>query len=578
MPAKGQLHGLINLSVTSPIQAQFGDSVYSPQRRIPTHELPLRTTRRRFLQNMSSVMVMASAKSGAMPQLGGGPAKLFNTRALAHFVDPLPLPPLAKPIELRSDLSDPGARIPFYRIVMRQFQAKVHRDVPPTTFWGYNGLCPGPTIEARSGEPILVEWVNELPHQHFLPIDHTLHGAEADQPEVRTVVHLHGGRTGPESDGYPEDWFVPGQSATCHYPNQQEAASLFYHDHAMGITRLNAVAGLTGLYLIRDQFEDGLNLPNSDCEIPLVLFDRSFQPDGQLYYPVSGKPGAPWVSEYYGSAILVNGRIFPYHEVKPCKYRLRLLNSSNGSFYRLSFSRDATLTSEGLEFHQIGSEQGFLAAPAAMNLLILGPGERADLIVDFASHAGTEVILRTDVTVVMQFRVSGKKTADSFLLPAKLRPIPRMPEGAATRTRELTLADYQNRLGRSSVMLLNGMHWGMPVTEKPVLNSTEIWSFINLTDDSHPIHLHLVRFQVLERRPFDLTVYQLTGKVVYTGPSETLSANDLGWKDTVRVDPMTVTRIIVKFEAFAGRYVWHCHMLEHEDNEMMRPYQITPPS
>jgi spore coat protein A, manganese oxidase len=387
-------------------------------------------------------------------------------------------------------------------------------------------------------------------------------------------VHLHGGRTGPESDGYPEHWFTPGQSATCYYPNQQEAASLFYHDHAMGITRLNAVAGLTGLYIVRDKFEDELNLPGGAHEIPLVLFDRSFRPGGELYYPVSAKPGAPVVSEYYGSAIRVNGKIFPFHEVEPSRYRIRLLNSSNGSFYRLSFSADASVIAPGLTFHQVGSEQGLLGSAAPMNLLILGPGERADLVVDFGRHAGAEVYLRTEVTMVMQFRVKPGKPSDVAPLPATLRPVPPIAENNAVRTRELTIADYQNRLGRSSVMLLNGMHWDMPVTENPVLNSTEIWSFINLTDDSHPIHLHMGRFQVLDRRPFDLAVYQLTGKVVFTGPQESLSANDLGWKDTVRVDPMTVTRIIVKFEGFTGRYVWHCHMLEHEDNEMMRPYII----
>jgi spore coat protein A len=175
----------------------------------------------------------------------------------------------------------------------------------------------------------------------------------------------------------------------------------------------------------------------------------------------------------------------------------------------------------------------------------------------------------------MQFRVSTKKAVDSSNLPAMLRPVPRIQESTAVITRELTIADYQNRLGRSKVMLLNGAHWNMPVTERPVLNSTEIWSFINLTDDSHPIHLHLVRFQLLDRRPFDLAVYQLTRKIVLTGPAVELPAGDLGWKDTVRVDPMTITRIIVKFEGFAGKYVWHCHMLEHEDNEMMRPYIIT---
>jgi spore coat protein A, manganese oxidase len=268
------------------------------------------------------------------------------------------------------------------------------------------------------------------------------------------------------------------------------------------------------LYLIPNDFEDSLNLPAGAYEIPLIIFDRSFRPDGQLFYPVSGKPDAPWVSEYYGSAILVNGKIFPYLDVEPRKYRFRLLNSSNGSFYRLSFCSEASVTSEALDFFQIGTEQGFLAAPARMKILILGPGERADVILDFSgTGAGKEVFLRTEVAVVMQFRISSRKAEDSSSLPAALRPIPRTPESAAVMERKLTLADYQNRLGRSSVMLLNGSHWSMPVTEKPVLNSTEIWSFINLTDDSHPTHLHLVRFQVLDRRPFDLTVYQLTGKI-----------------------------------------------------------------
>jgi spore coat protein A len=308
------------------------------------------------------------------PEQPAGP--LLDTNALARYVDPLPIPPRAKPSGLRPDPKHPTAHIPYYRVAMRQFQARVHRDMGPTTLWGYGASCPGPTFETRHGEPILVEWANELPHRHLFPIDHTLHGSEPDKPEVRTVVHLHGGRTGPESDGYPEHWFVPVQSAICYYSNQQDAASLYYHDHAMGITRLNAVAGLAGLYLIRDEFEDSLNLPQGAYEVPLVLFDRSFQPDGQIYYPVSGKPGAPWVSVYYGSAILVNGKIFPYLEVEPRKYRFRLLNSSNGSFYRLSFSPDASVTSPGFAFIQIGSEQGFLEAPAQIETLILARGAR----------------------------------------------------------------------------------------------------------------------------------------------------------------------------------------------------------
>ena len=507
-------------------------------------------------------------------QPAGAAPRLLDTSALARFVDPLPIPAGAMAAGRRANPSDPASQIPYYRMVMRAFQAKVHRDMPTTTFWGYNGMCPGPTIEARKAEGVLVEWVNQLPLQHLFAIDHTLHGAERDKPEVRTVVHLHGGRTPAESDGYPEDWFVPGESATCYYPNEQEAATLYYHDHAMGITRLNAAAGLMGFYLLRDSVEEQLGLPKGRYEIPLALFDRSFHADGRLFYPVSVKPEAPWVSEYYGSAILVNGKIFPYHEVEPCLYRLRLLNSSNGSYYRLSFSPEARVSAEALPFHQIGTEQGLLAAPAEMDVLILGPGERADVVVDFRAHAGKEVVLRTDVAIVLQFRVSASQSAGPGTVPSTLRAVERLEEASAVRARALTLADYQNRLGRSSVMLLNGMHWHQPVTEKPVVNTTEIWSFVNLTDDTHPIHLHMVRFKVLDRRPFDLSVYQLTGKIVYTGAPVRLSANETGWKDTVRVDPMTVTRILVRFEGYTGRYVWHCHLLEHEDNEMMRPYEI----
>lgn len=418
----------------------------------------------------------------------------FDTNSLARYVDELPIPPVLRSAGLRASRGNRAVRIPYYRVNMRPFQARVHRDMPPTNLWGYGGICPGPTLEVRRDQPVQVEWVNQLPARHFLPVDHSLHGAGRDVPEVRTVVHLHGGRTPAESDGYPENWFVPGQSATCYYPNAQDATALFYHDHAMGITRLNTVAGLTGMYLIRDELEDSLRLPRGAFEIPLVLFDRSFNSDGSLAYPVSGDPNAPWVSQYYGSAILVNGKIFPNLRVQPRKYRFRLLNSSNGSFYRLSFGAADDVAAAGIEFLQIGSEQGLLQAPVALKELIVGPGERVDLVLNFVPLRGKQVYLRTDAAVFMQIQVGSGKSEDTPELPATLRPAFRIPESAASRTRQLTLGDSQDRLGQSSVMLLNNTPWHMPVTENPALNSTEIWSFINLTDDSHPIHLHLVRF------------------------------------------------------------------------------------
>jgi spore coat protein A len=408
-----------------------------------------------------------------------------------------------------------------------------------------------------------------LPEKHFLPIDHSLHGAEKGTPEVRGVVHLHGGKTPPESDGYPEDWYVPGQSRTYYYPNRQDAALLWYHDHTMGINRLNIYAGLLGLWVVRDSVEDALNLPSGKYEIPLVLMDRDVRPDGQLNYPVSANPERPWVPEAFGDAHLVNGKLFPYLEVEPRKYRFRILNGANGRFYRLSFS-------DGAEMHQIGSDQGLLAAPVAVTHLLLAPGERADLVVDFASHRGGQILLESDALTLMQFRVAATAVPDPSELPPALRPTPRLAESSAVKTRRLTLDEQLNMVSESMGMLLNKTPWHMPITEKPVLNTSEIWELVNLTDDVHPIHLHMVRFQILDRRRFDAFEYMTSGNLRYISPPMAPDANELGWKDTARVNAKTVTRILVPFVGYAGRYVWHCHILEHEENEMMRPYEVLP--
>ncbi len=451
---------------------------------------------------------------------------------------------------------------------MRQMDQRLHRDLPPTRVWGFGSTSPGPTIETRSGEGVLVEWANELPTKHFLPIDRRLHGAEADKPEVRGVVHLHGAKAPPDSDGYPESWYVPGKSAVCYYPNNQDAAMLWYHDHTMGINRLNIYAGLFGLFVVRDAVEDALQLPKGPFEIPLVIFDRLLRKDGQLEYPVSGVDGAPWVPEVFGNAYLVNGKLLPYVEVEPRQYRLRLLNASNGRFLHLVFS-------DNRKFHQIGTDQGLLPAPVALDSALLAPAERADAIVDFAGRQGSEVTLNNDFVPLMQFRVGSGKAA-TYSIPSTLRPIAKLSEGMATKTRMLALIENKDAAGDSMAMLLNGQHWDMPVTENPVLDSVEIWTLINTTDDSHPIHLHLVRFQILDRRRFDAFEYVTSGKVRYTGAATPPAPEEAGWKDTVRADPKMVTRIIVRFEGYPGRYVWHCHVLEHEDNEMMRPYDIIP--
>jgi len=484
----------------------------------------------------------------------------LNLERLAPFVDPLPIPEVAKPVGRRGP-------VPFYKIPIQEFFSKIHRDVQPTRFWGYGRSVPGPTIEARCGEAIVIEWPNRLPVKHFLPIDHNLMGAEKGLPESRTVVHVHGARVPPDSDGWPEDWYAPGKSATYRYPNQQDAAMLWYHDHAMGITRLNICAGMAGLYVIRDSFEDGLNLPKGDCEIPLMLMDRMIRADGQIYYPVTQLPDAPWVPEYFGDAVLINGKLLPYLDVQPRKCRLRVVNASNGRFYFLSLEN-------GAPFQQIGTDQGLLPAPVPVNQLAIAPGERADVVVDFANYRGQRILLKNLATTVMQFRVMPDRVADPSALPQVLRPVPRIAEASAIQTRKLTLDEMDNLVSEPMTHLLDGKRWHDPVSEKPVLGTTEIWEFLNLTDDAHPIHLHLVRFQILDRRPINVSAYVHDQKLIYTADAVPPDANEAGWKDTVRATPGASTRIIVKFEGYAGRYVWHCHILEHEDNEMMRPYEI----
>lgn len=494
---------------------------------------------------------------------------------LEKFVDPLPILPVAGSLGTRPYPKNAGTNqapqpVQSYRFTMRQINQRIHRDVPPTPMWSYGDTVPGPTIEAKSGHPLLIEWVNALPNKHFLPIDHTLHGAGADQPEVRTAVHVHGSKVPPQYDGFPEDWQTPGQQIQAVYPMQQDAATLWYHDHAMGIERLNQYAGLYGFFLVRDEAEDKLALPRGRYEIPLAFTDRLFSADGALYYPDSGDPAAPWIPEVYGDAMLVNGKVTPYLDVEPRAYRFRMLNAANSRTFVFSLSNRQS-------FHQIGSDQGLLAAPVETTQVQLSPGERADVVIDFSAAGGQRITFNNLSWELMQFRVADSQSSVPIpSVPSVLRTIPRIPEAESVNTRLMILREYLEPKPKRMLMLLNGTRWHEPVTERPELDSVEIWSFANTTTDIHPIHLHLVRFQVLDRQSFDADEYLLSGKLNYVGPRTAPPAVERGWKDTVQTYPETVTRIIVRFEGYTGRYVWHCHLLEHAANEMMRPFEVVP--
>jgi spore coat protein A len=528
------------------------------------------SSRRAFLRHSGLALAGLGLETRAGASTAGQAPEL-DPGTLTPFVDRLPIPALARAVSTRPNPENPHEQIPYYRIAVQEERVKIHRDLPATRMWCFDGSFPGPTIETQSRRGMIVEWENRLPAKHFLPVDHTLHGAEAGLPEGRMVVHLHGGRTPADSDGYPEDWKVAGQTQTCFYPSAQEAALLFYHDHSMGINRLNIYAGMQGLFIVRDPREEATGIPTREYEIPLMIVDRQLTTDGQLLYPVSPDPKSPWVPEVFGNAILANGKLLPYHEVQPRKYRLRLMNGSNARFYRFGLSDRSS-------FQVIANDQGLLGEPVTAHRLVLAPAERGDMVVDFAPFAGKTVRLVSDTFDIVQFHVGKQSGANISSLSAVLhQPLTQLKESDAVRTRRLTLDERLDGVQQSMGMLLNMTPWHAPVTERPELHTTEIWELVNLTEDTHPIHLHLVRFQILDRRTIDPFGYYQKPELRFTGPAMPPEPFESGWKDTVRADAGTVTRIIIPFEGYAGRYVWHCHILEHEDNEMMRPYEVLPP-
>jgi spore coat protein A len=530
-------------------------------------------------------------------------------KSLSKFVDELPIPSTISP-------SGTLKGAPLYDVKMRPLQQKLHRDLPATALWGYNGMYPGPTFEVRRGKPIAVKWENQLPGTHFLPIDHTIHGAESKFPDVRTVVHLHGSKTMPDSDGYPEAWFTNGfkqtgpffETQVYHYPNDQQATTLWYHDHALGVTRLNVFAGLAGFYLIRDDHEDSLGLPSGQYEIPLLIQDRFLNPDGSLLYPVEDNGGDPdprvppvWIPEFFGDTVLVNGKVWPFLEVEPRKYRFRILNGSNARFYHMTlqeaWASGQALGRHGPVFTQIGSDGGLLPAPVTRSDLLIAPAERLDVVIDFSGQQGKNFLLTNDAkapypdgddivpTEVMLFKVNQRlQGRDTSRVPSVLNSVPLINPASAVKMRDLVLSELDSAppFENPIIAMINDAHWDDPITETPRAGATEVWRIINTTGDAHPIHVHLVQFQIIDRRPFDPD--QFPGNLVYAGPAVTPGRDERpAWKDTVISLPGTVTRIIAKFDLPPGAnprpgdkflYVFHCHILEHEENEMMRPYVV----
>jgi spore coat protein A len=519
---------------------------------------------------------------------------------LTRYVDALPIPETLRPTAGTNP------------VIMTQFSQKLHRELPPTKLWGYNGTYPGPTIEVTKGTPASFLWNNNLPPTHLLAfaVDHKLHGCDMGAPEVRNVVHLHGARTLPESDGYAEAWFTPGfqqvgphfKTKVYSYPNEQPGTTLWYHDHALGISRLNVYSGLAGFYIIRDPAEDALNLPKGEHEIPLMIQDKLFKQDGSLDYPiVTNGSQEVWIPEFFGDTMLVNGKCWPYLEVEPRKYRFRTLNACNARFLHMNLmemTSSEALGNPGPMFIQIGTDGGLLPAPVTMTDILMAPAERFDLVIDFSGLAGKSFVLTNDgaapypgggevvPTEVMQFRVTKPLSGlDTSTVPAVLAPHEMMDRRMAVRERNLELSELDRASdGYPVIGQLDGARWSDPVTENPQAGSVEVWNLVNTTGDAHPIHVHLVEFHILERQMFSQKQWDLSHNLVYTGRPQRPARNERpARKDVVIAQPSMVTKIAARFNLPPGtratpgqrfRYMWHCHILEHEDNEMMRPFDV----
>jgi FtsP/CotA-like multicopper oxidase with cupredoxin domain len=509
-------------------------------------------SRRRF------IAIAAAASGGAAVATVGGlglagllgtgqPGVLLTTgRDLpTRFRARLPIPPVARPT--RTD-----ATTDYYEITQRISPLRIFDDVM-TPAWTYGSSFPGPTIMSTAGRRTVITHRNELPH----PV----------------AVHLHGGHTPHDSDGYPTDLILPtgvtssppamdgmdmpGTVVTGQrdytYPLNQRAATLWYHDHRMGFTGPAVWYGLAGFHLVHDDEETALPLPTGERDIPLMIVDRAFDAAGRLAYP-STDPTlvSPGVRSKYrdgvlGDVILVNGAPWPVLDVDRARYRFRILNASNARRYRLVLDPPAPIT-------QIGSDGGLLDAPLGHEAIEIASAERYDVVIDFSAYtAGTQVTLRNTLgsgstADVMRF-VVGSSASDSSSIPARLSSFPRADASTATVIRDFL---FQSAPGGG--WTINGEQYraGHPLAT-PTLGRPEVWRFT--TDVHHPVHLHLDQFRVLKR-----------------GNASDIGDYDHGYKDTLDLRPAESATVLVTFADYAGQYVFHCHNLEHEDMAMMADF------
>ncbi|CAI5484353.1 unnamed protein product [Closterium sp. Yama58-4] len=491
-------------------------------------------------------------------------------RKLRKFVDPLPIPHLVNADRLPKDSNGAAA----LTITAFSVKRKFHRDLPLSRAYAFgltrkSASVPGPTIAARVGAPLHVTWQNNITdQQHIMPVDYTLMAPKLKKGGVPITVHLHGAQVSSSYDGHPEAWHTQWgekgpefESSQHRYPNKQPPSTMWYHDHTLGITRLNL---------------------------------------------------------YFGNYMTVNGKVTPYMAVQRRKYRFRLINGCNARFLDLSLratpsvsdnpSSTANSSSTTFPFLQIASEAGYLNHPVFLRRITVATGERAEVIVDFSQlPVGVTVRLKNrarapypggdlptgDLQYVMQFNVEGNPVADPSTVPGTLNSIPLLNLKSIAATREIILSEMEDmETGNPLMGMIDKKHFNEKIDITPAYGTRELWYIINLTDDSHPIHIHFGPHRILFRRPFNRDLYQVKKCSVlkrscYTGPAVSPRKNERGLKDTTRAPPGYVTALVVDFLPWMGKelgsdptkgpgYMIHCHILDHEDNDMMRLFKILP--
>ncbi|KAF8083459.1 hypothetical protein N665_0772s0028 [Sinapis alba] len=569
--------------------------------------------------NIAMVLIITLTWFGGI--CGEFEEQLFEVGKLKMFVDELPDMP-----RLHSFHSVHGVRKPIsLQIGMFYTKWKFHRDLPPTPVFAYgtsrrSATVPGPTIEAVYGVDTYVTWRNHLPSSHILPLDLTISPASPKHGGIPTVVHLHGGIHEPSSDGNADAWFTSGfretgpkwTKTTVHYENMQQPGNMWYHDHAMGLTRVNLLAGLVGAYILRhDTVEAPLRLPTGEeFDRPLIVFDRSFRTDGSIYMNATGNNPSihpQWQPEYFGDAIIVNGKAWPRLSVRRRRYRFRIINASNARFFRFFFSN-------GLDFVVVGSDSAYLSKPVTTKSVLLSPSEIVDVVVDFSKSPSRTAVLANDAPYpypggdpvneesgkVMKFIVNDEYEGDTWTIPKKLINYPSADVSNAVLTRYISMYEYVSDSDEPTHLYVNGLPYDAPVTETPKSGTTEVWEVINLTEDNHPLHIHLGLFKVVEQTALlaagleefkeCMTKHNDAVKCKISkyarGKKTMVTAHERGWKNVFKMMPGHVTRILVRFAYIHSNasypfdptqepgYVYHCHILDHEDNMMMRPLKV----